>query len=684
MPQNKNILANSFKSFESLVTQWRMFVKMTVYIILGLAIVHLIILAALLQYKPEVYFKGFTGNDRCIFRTYVVMGIRYKMVPISRDFTFTYTCEGGKHTLRYDHFLNSFRKYFEGKLLRLFKRNVRTIMFMTCPLYLLYGVFLLIFSFHYRKSVQDRFMRGKQSIREDVYANLLARYPDRISLRINRNIAVAEKFFTKHCFSIGATGSGKSQLAFRIVEQLIQHNIRCIIHDFKGDFIPTFYDPSKHYIFNPLDTRHMGLTDTTGIAPKGWTLFNELQTLPNVDSFTSSMIPDGPGDQIFYTGPRDLLKAMIIYCIKNNLKTNADLNAMIETSPDRLRELFRITPGCKVGLKHLEEQKLAGQFLSILATYTASLSYLVGTDGDFSITHWIADRNTSKRIIFLANQAEVQKTLKTLISTFFDFSIKALCSLPDDPDRRRVYFILDEFGQLSKMDSVVQLLTQGRSKGASTWIFIQDIAQIDNIYGKNLSKTIVNGCRNKFYFSVADHDTAKFISDEVGHYEIERTREGKSFGVSDLKDSINTHTEIVERPIAMPSEISSQKNLSFFLQLADIPQLTHVSIEYRKYPVLRESYQPRDIRVETYCENERSGDFEKSLHMTPSKDPDQVLFEELSKAPPESQDTLVHPDEIPDMNGGLFVPENNVPVNQETLITTAGCSEKPIRNAPFF
>jgi len=238
----------------------------------------------------------------------------------------------------------------------------------------------------------------------------------------------------------------------------------------------------------------------------------------------------------------------------------------------------------------------------ILATYTASLSYLVGTDGDFSIRKWINNENSDKRIIFLANQAEVQKTLKNLISTFFDFSTKALCSLPDDPDGRRIYFILDEFGQLSKMDSVVQLLTQGRSKGAATWIFIQDIAQIDNIYGKDLSKSIVNGCRNKFYFNVSDYNTADFISKEIGSVEFERTRESKSFGVHDMKDSISIQSEIVERPIAMASEISSQENLTFYLQLADIPQLNHVKIDYRRFPTNRPAYAPRDIRVSTYGE----------------------------------------------------------------------------------
>lgn len=587
-----------------------------------------------------MYLSGFVGNDFCIFRVFSKSIIRSKVIPFKKNFSIEYTCEGKKINVQYERFRLTFSDYYYSRLLPTFKKNIIRLFLITSPVYFIYAILLIILSQKYVKDSRDKFLRGKLRVSEEQLASLLKNIDDSFRIRLNEKIFIPEGIVTKHCFAIGATGSGKSQLAFRIVEQLIRRNVRCIIHDFKGDFIPAFFDQKKHYIFNPLDIRHMGLSDPDSTVPKGWTIFNELETLPNVDSFTSSMIPDGPGDPIWYTAPRDLLKAMIIYCIKNNLTSNNDLNNLIETSPDTLRNLFESTPGCKVGLKHLEEGKLAGQFMSILATYTASLSYLVGTDGNFSIRKWINEENSQKRIIFLSNQAEVQKTLKTLISTFFDFSTKAMCTLPDDPDGRRLYFILDEFGQLSKMDSVVQLLTQGRSKGAATWLFIQDISQIDNIYGKDLSKSIVNGCRNKFYFNVSDHYTADFISKEIGSVEFERTRESKSFGIHDLKDSINIQNEIVERPIAIASEISSQENLTFYMQLADISKLTQIKIDYQRYPSFSPSFIPRDIRVLTYGENERKSadigavitiDHNQVNNVIEGKEPAITLFQDLSK-----------------------------------------------------
>lgn len=638
--KRRNILSNSFKTFESLITQWRMFSKMTFIILFCLFLVHCSTLILILKYRPDMYLSGFVGNDFCIFRVFSKSIIRSKVIPFKKNFSIEYTCEGKKINVQYERFRLTFSDYYYSRLLPTFKKNIIRLFLITSPVYFIYAILLIILSQKYVKDSRDKFLRGKLRVSEEQLASLLKNIDDSFRIRLNEKIFIPEGIVTKHCFAIGATGSGKSQLAFRIVEQLIRRNVRCIIHDFKGDFIPAFFDQKKHYIFNPLDIRHMGLSDPDSTVPKGWTIFNELETLPNVDSFTSSMIPDGPGDPIWYTAPRDLLKAMIIYCIKNNLTSNNDLNNLIETSPDTLRNLFESTPGCKVGLKHLEEGKLAGQFMSILATYTASLSYLVGTDGNFSIRKWINEENSQKRIIFLSNQAEVQKTLKTLISTFFDFSTKAMCTLPDDPDGRRLYFILDEFGQLSKMDSVVQLLTQGRSKGAATWLFIQDISQIDNIYGKDLSKSIVNGCRNKFYFNVSDHYTADFISKEIGSVEFERTRESKSFGIHDLKDSINIQNEIVERPIAIASEISSQENLTFYMQLADISKLTQIKIDYQRYPSFSPSFIPRDIRVLTYGENERKSadigavitiDHNQVNNVIEDKEPAITLFQDLSK-----------------------------------------------------
>lgn len=596
MIQNKgNVLSNSFKTFEHLTTSWKMFFKMTFIIIGSIFVIQCLIAYSIYKYKTEVYFKNISTRDICLFKTYLNYSAQNSLNIFNRNFKVLFECGNTSSEIEFSKFKVIYLPRIETYIIPHLKKNVWQIFLCTCPLYGFFFLLIYLFNKYHKEQSKDKYIRGKVRVSEEEMKELIQDIKGSYMFNINPCISIPESIVTRHNFAIGKPGSGKSQLIFKIVEQIVQRDVKCIIHDFKGDFIPAFYNSKKHYIFNPLDTRHMGLDDPN-CKNKGWTIFNELHTFPDVESIVASLIPENKNaDPIWHTAPRDLLKSMLFYCMKNGLMSNQNIYDLILETPDKIKELMKTLPEGRIALKHLEDPKLSGQFNSIIATFIAPFQYLSGTDGNFSIEDWVGDPNPEKKIIFLSNQAKVQDTLKKLISTFFDFSTKALCSLPDDYDRR-IYFILDEFGQLSKIDSVVQLLTQSRSKGGAVFILIQDLAQIEHIYGQQPARSIVNSCGNKFYFSVGDESTAEFISKEIGSVEIERKKESKSFGVENLNDNISIQDETVERRVALASEVMSQKSLSFFMQLTDLP-LTHVDINYVKYPFNSKGYLPRDLFI---------------------------------------------------------------------------------------
>ena len=655
-PSAKNVLTNSFKTFEDLVTQWRMFAKMSVWILLALFALQCLVLFLMYKYHPQSFLKGLTSRDVCVLKTYATQDLRFRTMPFEKDFSFVFTCDGGKTPFRYSRFKAAFQDRYENYLLPTFKRNFLAAFLPTSGIYGCYFIVLIIFSRQHVENTKEKFIRGTVRKDQEEISRLLENFDNSYKFKLNEHISIPESLVTRHNFCIGKPGSGKSTLIFKIVDQLLKRDVKCIIHDYKGDFIPQFYDPSRHHIFNPLDVRHMSLKDDA-CTVKGWTIFNDLHTYPDIDAFAASLIPENKNsDPIWHTAPRDLLKSTLIYCIKNGLKTNHDLYETILQKPEKLKELFADIPECRIGLKHLDEQKLAGQFDSIIGTFTAPLQYLVGNDGNFSIEKWIADPNPEKKVIFISNQAKVRATLQKLIATFFDFSITSLNSLPDDRDRR-IYFILDEFGRLGKMDSIVDLLTISRSKGGAAWLLIQDAHQIESTYGREYSKTIVNNCGNKFSFAVGDEATAEFISRELGTAEIERTRESKSFGVNDLRDSISLNSETVEKKIALSSEIMNQKSLSFFMKLTDLP-LTHVEIEYTNYPYTSAPYEPRNLDVE---KGEAAGITSPmtppaTLSIGPEAERGDPLFEEFASLAPDDEEIPADADEIADLSGGNYTP----------------------------
>jgi len=154
-------------------------------------------------------------------------------------------------------------------------------------------------------------------------------------------------------------------------------------------------------------------------------------------------------------------------------------------------------------------------------------------------------------------------------------------SLKDDLNRR-VFFILDEFGMLNKLNSIVDLLTNGRSKGASVWLAIQDVGQINNLYGDNLRQSIMNACNNYFCFKVNDYQTAELLSKKFGEAKIKSVDEMVNHSVIDNLDVNNGRlnrriSEKIEKLI-LPSEIQNLNEREFFVSLAIVKEITKVKV----------------------------------------------------------------------------------------------------------
>jgi type IV secretory pathway TraG/TraD family ATPase VirD4 len=566
---------SAFKGFEKWYTSIRMFTKMTMMIFGVLVIIHLLATLTIGWFMRDKYFGGTYGF--CVAKTYYISKVASNISFGKAKIRFACGNEEGEVT--YDYMESRY-----GNIIIRMERNARHLFFSCAWIYLLLPISILYFHFRNIRDTKDRVVRGAFIITPKQFALRLDDYtkPQEYRFAINSNISIPESIVTRHCFVIGKPGSGKSQLIYRVIEQLIARDYRCIIHDFKGDMISSFYDPAKHLIFNPCDTRHVG-----------WNLFKELQSSIDVDAFCASLIPEAGSNDVFWPiSARSLLNSIITYCLRKGKTTYEDLWKFVNMSNEELLPLLKGISGCEEGIKLLTEAKTANSIMAVLSNYTRPIKYLIGTDGDFSIKEWIRDANSEKRVIFLSNFSMLQDTIRPFMALFVDFATKTFCSLNDDL-KRRLYFVLDEFGQIGKIGSIIQLLTQSRSKGGATWLLIQDVAQLNSIYGKDGATSIVNACGNTVSFCVADSDTAEFISKKIGASEIRRVEESASMGVSDMKDSISHSERIIEKRLVLPSEIMSLPTMNFYIQLTDLP-VTRDSFTYRKYPQNCQSFSQRN------------------------------------------------------------------------------------------
>lgn len=82
----------------------------------------------------------------------------------------------------------------------------------------------------------------------------------------------------------------------------------------------------------------------------------------------------------------------------------------------------------------------------------------------------------------------------------------------------RVNFFLDEFGNFTPISDIQAKLTVARGYGIRFNLFIQDMAQLEDKYDKNVANIIMGNCTVWVYLAAAGKETNELISSKLGKY----------------------------------------------------------------------------------------------------------------------------------------------------------------------
>ncbi|WP_089172749.1 type IV secretory system conjugative DNA transfer family protein [Bosea sp. AS-1] len=85
---------------------------------------------------------------------------------------------------------------------------------------------------------------------------------------------------------------------------------------------------------------------------------------------------------------------------------------------------------------------------------------------------------------------------------------------PDEP--HQVLLMLDEFYHVGRMDSLISKITISAGYGFRMAIVMQDIAQLDELYGRHTRITTVSGSQIKLFIQINDLETSEFVSEMLG------------------------------------------------------------------------------------------------------------------------------------------------------------------------
>jgi type IV secretory pathway TraG/TraD family ATPase VirD4 len=368
---------------------------------------------------------------------------------------------------------------------------------------------------------------------------------------------------TAHVLIVGKTRTGKSQLLKMVIKKLKKRGLKVIVYENKGDHLPYYYNPHHDMIYCPADERSIK-----------WTLWNDVKTVMDIDqTICWSLIPAGKDRDPFWRDvARILLRAILYYLhrLHKGKVTNAQIWEFLTSGAKNIGECIKTIPEGKAAHEMISdpESKQTQGIMSTLLNHISCLEYIKDQDGPFSVREYMRDEGPET--LFLLNTAQTKDTLKPLLSLMLDIMTQELLSMPEDLKRRR-YFILDEFGTLHKLNSIVELLTRGGGMGASVFMGTQDIGQIDEVYGEHLRQTIINSCGTKVFLAVDETATKEYISSLIGDTEVSEVNATSSIGLHSHRDgkSITRSTKI--KRLVMPAELDSLKTLTAILKLPAMP-----------------------------------------------------------------------------------------------------------------
>ena len=136
--------------------------------------------------------------------------------------------------------------------------------------------------------------------------------------------------------------------------------------------------------------------------------------------------------------------------------------------------------------------------------------------------------------------------------------IKVATDLPGQTLPRNVYFIMDEFGNMPKIDKFGQMITVGRSRKIWFSMVVQSFVQLTNVYGKEVADIVIGNCGVKMFIGSNDTDTCKMFSEMCGNMTVRTSSTSSS--LSSKAGDINVSTNTQVRPLIYPSELQRLNN----------------------------------------------------------------------------------------------------------------------------
>lgn len=370
----------------------------------------------------------------------------------------------------------------------------------------------------------------------------------------------------EHIGLFGTTGSGKSTILRSLADQIIKRGDRAVLHDTKGDVIAGL--PTESFVFMaPHDQRS-----------HAWDVAQDIATTQDARELSARLVPDSR-EPMWSGAAREILTGIIVSLqrCKPRMWSWQDLADVAFLPLVDLRTLLEAHYPAAAGYVELDAETGApsrtthGIMITLWADVVGIILPLAAAWGDvptkrrFSLTAWIADdQGKLPKVLVLQRSPRYPK----LSTAWIGAAVESLANVAAGPDlseseRRRVFFVLDEFAQLGKVNAFRQLLEVGRSKGVAAVLALQDIQQLISLYGEPNAKSILTLLGLKIIGKLPAGPSATYVANElIGQREVVwcekvcSTQNGRNGYPGSVSHSWQSHRATI--PVITPQQLESR------------------------------------------------------------------------------------------------------------------------------
>lgn len=159
---------------------------------------------------------------------------------------------------------------------------------------------------------------------------------------------------------------------------------------------------------------------------------------------------------------------------------------------------------------------------SLNAVFSSGISTFIQNDAvvdqTTNSTFNVEDLVKEKTAVFIISRDE-GSVYDALITAIIDQFYTVLTDLAEKSGgclKRKVSFILDEFGNLTEITDIQKKISLSRARGITWHIVCQSLDQLSLVYGEKKAPIILGNCNNIVYLYSPDIKLVKYISDLCG------------------------------------------------------------------------------------------------------------------------------------------------------------------------